>query len=171
MYFSCVLIQVLKGASHGPSPAPGLFPPSQPTPSQVGDGYISGGVRAAELPLGGTGGGGVRAAELPLGATAAHSGEEERGLSPTPGFLPPSHPNPSKVGDGIYFNGDGGGGGGLRSSSFFESTITKGSTVCTVEKRHLASSLHTPPLTFPTNTLKLALVCFFFSYVVFHLLI
>ena len=100
---------------------------------------------------------------LSLGATAAQLGEEERGLSPTPGFLPPSHPNPSKLGEGVYFNGDGGGGGGHRSSSSFESIITKGSSVGTVDRRYLASSLHTPPINFPTNTLKLALVCFFFS--------
>ena len=40
------------------------------------------------------------------------SGEEEelQGLDPTPGLLPPSHPNPSQVGDGIGMDRAGGGG-------------------------------------------------------------
>ena len=164
------MLKVLNGVTSGPSPAPGLLPPSHPTPSEVGDGRSGEMGRVTLLPLVGSGGG-VRAAELPLGGTSdAQPGEGVGGLSHNPGILPPSHPNPSKVGEGIYFNGDGGG-GGHRSSSFFESTTTKGSTVCPVEKRHLASSLPTPPLTFPTNTLKLALVCFFFLYVLVHLLI
>ena len=47
-------------------------------------------------------------------------GEEEQGPLPTPGTPPPSHPNPSQVGEGLPAGGDGamlslgGGGGGAR---------------------------------------------------------
>ena len=104
----------MTGVTSGPSPVPGLLPPCHPSASEVGDGRIGergrvtllplggscGGVRAAELPLGGTGGG-VRAAELPLGGTNyAQPGEGERGPSPFPLVLPPSHPILPQVGDG-----------------------------------------------------------------------
>ena len=154
-----MLIQVLNGASHGPSPAPGLLPPSHPTPSEVGDGRRGESGRVTLLPLGGTGGGGVRAAELPLGANDAQPGEAERGLSPTPGILPPSHPNPSKVGDGVYFNGDGGG-GGVRSMSFshlcslLNAAPNKAASLA--KNRHLSA----PTQTTPTHRLRILKVCF-----------
>ena len=52
------------------------------------------------LPLGGTGGGGVRAAELPLGGTSyAQPGEGVRGLSSFPLGIPPSQPILPQVGE------------------------------------------------------------------------
>ena len=65
---------MLNGASNGPSPAPGLLLPSHPTPSEVGDGRLGGSGRVTLLPLGGTGVGGVRAAELPLGGPGGRDG-------------------------------------------------------------------------------------------------
>ncbi len=186
MYFYCMLIQVLNGVTSGPSPAPGLIPPSHQTPSEVGDGHNGGSgrvtllplggtggrVRAAELPLGGTGGGGVRAAELPLdgsggrdgamlslGANAAHSGEGEHDLAPTPGILPPSHPNTSKVGEGLCIKGDGGGGDG-RSISFTDLcsllNAAPNNASSLAKNRHLSA----PTQTTPTHRLRILKVCF-----------
>ncbi len=96
---NCILIQVLNGVTSGPSPVPGLLPPSHPTPSEVGDGRNGGSGRVTLLPLGGSGGG-VRAAELPLGSNDAQPGEGEGGLSPFPLVIPPSQPTPPQVGEG-----------------------------------------------------------------------
>ena len=169
----------MTGVTSGPTPVPWLLPPSHPTPSEVGDGQLGGSGRVPLLPLGGTGGG-VRAAELPLGgpggrdgamlslgANYAQPGEAERGLSPTPGILPPSHPNPSKVGDGVYFNGDGGGGGG-RSMSFSHLcsllNAAPNNAASLAKNRHLSA----PTQTTPTHRLRILKVCFILKSVLFQ---
>ena len=101
---NCILIQVLNGVTSGPSPVPGLLPPSHPTPSEVGDGRIGERGRVTLLPLGGSGGG-VRAAELPLGSNDAQPGEGEGGLSPFPLVIPPSQPTLPQVGEGLSADG------------------------------------------------------------------
>ena len=122
------------------------------------------GVRAAELPLGGTRGG--DGAMLSLGATAAHSGEGERGLSHTPGILSPSHPNPSKVGEGLYFNGDGG--GGVRSMSFSHLcsllNAAPNNASSLAKNRHLSA----PTQTTPTHRLRILKVCFILKALLFQ---
>ena len=161
----------MTGVTSGPSPVPGLLPPSQPTPSEVGDGRSGERGRVTLLPLGGTGGG-VRAAELPLGgsggrdgamlslgANYAQPGEAERGLSPTPGILPPSRPNPSKVGDGVYFNGDGGGGGG-RSMSFSHLCSLLNAAPNKAASLPKNRRLSAPTQTTPTHRLRILKVCF-----------
>ena len=105
----------MNGLTQGPLPTPGFLPPSDPNPSQVGDGRVGGRGRVTPLPLGGNGGRG-RVTRLPLGAnagggrgrvtrlprvaTAAQLREGERGHAPAPGFLPPSRPTLPQVGDG-----------------------------------------------------------------------
>ncbi len=90
----------MNGVTSGPSPVPGLLPPSHPSPSEVGDGRSGERGRVTRLPLGGTGGG-VRAAELPLGGTRyAQPGEGEGGLSPFPLVIAPSQPTLPQVGEG-----------------------------------------------------------------------
>ena len=86
-------------ATSGPSPVPGLLPPSHPSPSEVGDGRSGERGRVTPLPLAGTGGG-VRAAEVTLGSNDAQPGEGEGGLSPFPLVIPPSQPILPQVGEG-----------------------------------------------------------------------
>ncbi len=63
--------------AHDPLPTPGTFPPSHPTPSQVGDGL---GRDGAMLSVGGGGGARLRLAVL---AHQARMDEGARGLDPT----------------------------------------------------------------------------------------
>ncbi len=155
---------MLNGASHVPFPAPGLLPPSHPTPSEVGDGRSGERGRVTLLPLGGPGGGGVRAAELPrggsggrdgamlsLGANYAQPGEAERGLATIPGLFPLSRPDPSKVGEGLSIQGDGG--GGVRSMSF--SDLWSLLNAAHNNASSLAKNRHLSAPTEPTTTPRL----------------
>ncbi len=94
------MLKVFNGVTSGPSPVPGLLPPFHPSPSEVGDGRSGKRGRVTRLPLGGTGGG-VRAAELPLGG----SSDREGGLSPFPLVIPPTLPTLPQVGEGLAAEG------------------------------------------------------------------
>ena len=152
-------------------PPPGLLPPSHPTPSEVCDGRSGesgrvtplplggtvGGVRAAEPPLGGTRGG--DGAMLSLGANYAQPGQAERGLSPTLGILRPSHPNPSKVGEGLCIQGDGGG-GGVRSMSFSHLCTLLNAAANSEPALSKNRRLSAPTQTSSTHRLRMLKVCF-----------
>ena len=87
---------------------------------------------------------------------------------PTPGFLPPSNPNPSKVGDGQIIHGDGCGGvahdGGAgacdRSMSFKELCILLNAAVTSEPPRTTNHQMSAPTQTSPTHLLRILKVCF-----------
>ena len=105
-----------------PLPNPRALPPSNPNPSHVGNGIerypamhsLGGGGhggsdRAWEPSHGTSAGGSDRAWEPSHGRHGAFMNNGTRRPFPTPGFLPPSNPNASKVGDGLLIPGDHGG--------------------------------------------------------------
>ena len=105
-----------------------------------------------------------------------------QGLSLTPGTLPPSHPIPSKVGDGLITHGDGGGGcgdaGGGAAAGGVGELVTGSMSLS--EIREIASrraahgdlpsstnkSIHLPEpivntkIIYPTQQLRNAYVCY-----------
>ena len=90
-----------------PVPNPRALPPSKPTHSHVSDGIggLGGRDRAWEPSHGTSYGGCDRTWEFSHGRHGAFICQGTRRPLPTPGFLPPSNPHPSKVGEGVIIQG------------------------------------------------------------------
>ncbi len=180
-------------AQQGPLRTPRNPPPSHPNPSQVGhdierypamhslDGGGHGGSDRAWEPSHGTSGGGSdRAWELSHGRHGAFMNNGTRRPFPTPGFLPPSNPNPSKVGDGLIIQGDRGGrtpaavpggvaaaGAGVPKAPLAElrelssnSAARSGFPSNKCARPVQAQIIH-PNILYPTHQLRTALVCYY----------
>ena len=93
---------------HWPFPNRRALPPSNPTPSQVSEGIggLGGRDRTWEFSHGTSVGGSDRTWEFSHGRHGAFMCQGTRRPLPNPGFLPPSNPHPSKVGDGLIIQGD-----------------------------------------------------------------
>ena len=154
-----------------PLPNPRALPPSKPKPSQLGDriGGLGGRDRAWE-PSHGTSGGRDRTWEFSHGRHGPFIGKGTRRPLHTPGFIPPSNPHPSKVGDGLCIHGDGGGGaagrvGSLQSMSlaelleqFTKSSRATGSAHTSANSSPSLVQILQPKISKPCGQLRTALV-------------
>ena len=170
-----------------PLPNPRALPPSNPTPSQVGDGIggLGGSDRAWEPSHGTSAGGRDRTREFSHGRHVAFICQGTLHPLPTPGFLPPSKPNPSKVGEGLIIPGyrgsrgasaaygrGGGGGGtcalpGVSTLSFdrcFEHCCRSGPKLdipsSTMNSTAIQESHLYPNISYPNQVLRTAFVCY-----------
>ena len=155
-----------------PLPNPRALPPSNPNPSQVGDGIggLGGSDRAWEPSHGTSGGGRDRTREFSHGRHGAFMNHGTQHPVPTPGNLPPSNPHPSKVGDGLCIIGDGddgaaGGGGSLPTMSlaelleqFTKSARATGSGHTTAYSSPSLVQILQPKISNPCGQLRTALV-------------
>ena len=158
-----------------PLPKPRALPPSNPNPSQVGDGIggLGGRDRAWEPSHGTSAGGSDRAWELSHGRHDAFMNNGTRHPVPTPRFLPPSNPNPSKVGEGLIIHGDAGGAAAgvcalpsMSLAELLEQFSRNGSGAVSSQTRAISSriipvKIEQPKPSNPTGQLRTALVCYY----------